>query len=160
MLDPGNFFTEHHWFKAVENIMIRLGQREESINMAQVFLTVCKPKDDLLNKAYDYYKYLLFMLMLTPVIHLLRMCFFNAVYDTLYIRPTPKKTLFSSGNLKEFTDARLLVFQECLTTTLFKMATLFAKEWKEQKIVVTRQHLKMVLLCSSPQIRFFHISHS
>jgi len=52
MLDPGNFFTEHHWFKAVENIMIRLGQREESINMAQVFLTVCKPKDDLLNKAY------------------------------------------------------------------------------------------------------------
>jgi len=55
------------------------------------------------------------------------------------------------------------------------MATLFAKEWKEQKIVMTRQHLKMVLLdftlifsyfsrtpkycCSQPQVRLMLNSH-
>jgi len=51
MLDPENFFTEHHWYKVVDNILLKLSQREPSINMAEIFLQVCRPNDELLAKA-------------------------------------------------------------------------------------------------------------
>jgi len=74
-----------------------------------------------------------------------RLQFFTTIYDTLYIRPqTPILTLFSTAKLKPFLDERIATFQDCLHATLFKMAELFVKNWKDQKIAILKEHLARV----------------
>lgn len=76
---------------------------------------------------------------------LTRLDFFTTVYDTLYDHPDkPDRTFFSTAKFGSFVADRISTFKECLEATLFKVAELFVREWKEQKIVLKKEHIKLV----------------